>query len=138
MSKRTKISQGLVVPAVLVLSSFGPGCGGKEGPMTAVTTEQAETSPTAPTGAVPTTGTGTTSAPTTGTSTGSTGSATTGGELPDCSMFNNDAVTCLSMIPCLYLDNEGVCIVRCNYFPDQASCEMQDFCYWEGGCYLAV
>lgn len=132
--------QGLIVPAVLALASFAPACGGKDVTTSPASTSEPTEPATGPTGGAPTTGTGTAGTSTGTTATGSTGSSsTTGGELPDCSLYNGDAETCLSMIACLYLDNEGACIVRCNNFTDQATCELQMFCYWaEGGCYLAV
>ncbi|MBK9755963.1 MAG: hypothetical protein IPO88_21165 [Nannocystis sp.] len=61
------------------------------------------------------------------------------GELPDCRMYDGQDETCSSMFECIYLLSQDVCIVRCNYFHDQATCEMQEYCYWDtGGCYLAV
>ena len=79
-----------------------------------------------------------TSAPTSGGTTLATTSTsgTTGTELPDCTLYNDDPEACTSMAACLYIHEQ--CIVRCNNFTDQASCEMQALCYWQGGCYLAV
>lgn len=86
--------------------------------------------------------TGTTLAPTTsvGTTGTGTGTHTTGTELPDCNLYDDDPVTCSSMPACLYLGDEtaGECIVRCDNYTDQASCEMAELCYWLDGCYLAV
>lgn len=138
--ERINKQRGLIVPAVLALASFAPACGGKDVTTSPASTSEPTEPATGPTGGAPTTGTSTAGTSTGTTATGSTGSSsTTGGELPDCSLYNGDAETCLSMIACLYLDNEGACIVRCNNFTDQATCELQMFCYWaEGGCYLAV
>lgn len=128
----------LVVPAALAVTTFGPACGDATGPTTATTgqTEPGTSQPTTtPTSTVGTTTTTTT----TGTTLATTAASTTGGELPDCALYNADPETCSSMVACLYLGNEMVCIPRCNNFTDQTACEMQMYCYWaEGGCYLAV
>jgi hypothetical protein len=113
------------------VASFGPACGGKD----------VTTTPSTGTQTDPGTATGPTSGQMSSTSVGptTTGTGTTTGELPDCHMYDGDDVTCSSMIACLYLLNQKVCIVRCQNFHDQASCEMQEYCYWEAdGCYLAV
>ena len=113
----------LLVPAVLAVSSL-TACGGKEG--TTVATE-AQTEPTG----------GETEATPTSTGT-STSTGTTDAELPDCPMYDDDPETCSSHVQCIFLVNQDACIVRCDNFDDQASCEAQMYCYWEGDCYLAV
>lgn len=121
----TPFKRALVIPVALAVSSLAPACAGKD-----------DTTQTDPGPATDTVGTSSSSGAPTG---GSTAATTTTGELPDCPVWDDDAETCSSMVECLYLLNQEVCIVRCNYFPDQASCEMQAYCYWEaGGCYLAV
>jgi hypothetical protein len=125
----------VLVPAVLAVSTLPPACNGKEG--TTVATE----APTEATGST----TEDTPTSTGGTSTGTdtrtgtdTSTGTTGGELPDCPKYSDDPETCSSMVQCIFLINQDACIVRCDNFDDQASCEMQMYCYWEGDCYLAV
>jgi hypothetical protein len=122
------VKRRLLVPAVLAVSSFSSACGGKEG--TTVATEAQTEATSATTEETPTSTGGT------GTGTGTTG--TTGGELPDCPSYSDDPETCSSMVQCIFLINQDACIVRCDNFKDQATCEMQMYCYWEGGCYLAV
>jgi hypothetical protein len=134
--RRTKlpptVGSALVVPTVLALTALAPACGAGKDDTTAPPTSEPTDGTTQPTG--PTTTTTTT---TTGTTTAT--STTTGGELPDCSLYSDDAIACSSMIACLYLANESACIVRCNNYTEQATCETATFCYWaEGGCYLAV
>lgn len=119
-----KLKRTLVIPAALAVASLAPACVGKDEP-------------------APTTGSSTTEAPTSGSTTGAPTSGgdhtSTSGEPPDCPIWDDDPETCSSMVDCLYLLNQEVCIVRCNNFKDEASCEMQAYCYWEaGGCYLAV
>ena len=126
--------RGLVVPAILAVTTLGPACPGPDDPTPATTSGSTEPAPTAT--ATPTTTGGTTLATGAPTSTGA--ASTTGGELPDCSLYNGMPETCSSMIECLYLANETACIVRCQYFTDQATCEAATFCYWSDGCYLAV
>lgn len=123
------LTRALVVPAALAVASFAPACGGKDG-TTHATTEAPTTSETGTTGS--------TTTPTTTGDTTDTSSSTTTGELPDCPVWDDDDVTCSSHIECIYLLNQKVCIVRCNYFTDQTTCEEQAYCYWEDGCYLAV
>jgi hypothetical protein len=132
---KNTLARGLVVPAALVVTTLGPACPGPNDPAPASTSGVTEpaTDP-APTSGGTTLATGTTAAPT---STG-TGATTTDGELPVCSLYNGMPETCSSMIECLYLANEEFCIVRCNYFNNQAACEAATFCYWSDGCYLAV
>ena len=126
----TPFKRALVIPVALAVSSLAPACAGKD--------DTTQTGPATDTvGTTGTTGSG--SGSSSGTPTTTESSSTTTGELPDCPVWDDDAETCSSMVECLYLLNQEVCIVRCNYFPDQASCEMQAYCYWEaGGCYLAV
>jgi hypothetical protein len=111
-----------LVPTALAVASFAPACAKEDTPTTGGSSETtvATTTPTT---------SGTTTAPT-------STSSTTGGELPDCKLYNDDPETCASMVACLYIHEE--CIVRCNNFTDQATCEMQELCYWLDGCYLAV
>ncbi|MBK7827008.1 hypothetical protein [Nannocystis sp.] len=111
---------------MLAVSSVAPACGGKDGTTTGSTGKAEATTEMMPT-----------STGTTGTEAGTAGS--TSGELPDCRMYDGQDETCSSMFECIYLLSQDVCIVRCNYFHDQATCEMQEYCYWDtGGCYLAV
>lgn len=129
---RRDLKNTLLVPTMLAVASFGPACGNDAPPPTSSTTSAPTETAGAPTSGAPTsTGMSGTSG-TTG-----TGTSTTGGELPDC-MQIEDPNTCLSTIECLYLENEKTCIVRCNYFAEQASCERQMYCYWLDGCYLSV
>ena len=114
---------------MLAVTALAPACGGKDVTTTTAATEaQTDTTPA----------TGTTHAPTT--SAGTTGAGTTGAELPDCNLHDDDPVGCSSLPACLYLGDEttGECILRCQNFTDQATCEMQELCYWLDGCYLAV
>lgn len=124
----TTIKRDLIVPAVLAVASFAAACGGKDGTTTPSTGSQTDSGSE---------GEATTGATPTGTGTGTGG--TTSAELPDCRMYDGQDETCSSILECIYLLNQNACIVRCNYFHDQASCEMQEYCYWDtGGCYLAV
>ena len=120
------MKRDLIVPAVLAVASLGSACGGKDGMTTTATGSQTDSggASEATTGEAPT-----------GAGTG----ATSGGGLPDCREYDGQDETCSSMLECIYLLSQDVCIVRCNYFHDQATCEMQEYCYWDtGGCYLAA
>lgn len=125
------LQRRVLVPAVLAVSTLPPACGGKDG--TTVATEAQTEATGSSTEETPTS----TDGSSTGTST-DTDAGTTDTEIPDCPKYSDDPETCSSMINCIFLINQDVCIVRCDNFNDQASCEMQTYCYWEGDCYLAV
>ncbi len=137
------------------MSSFGPACGGDTSPTTSESGGQTETSAaeTAMTGesgesgtSDPTTGatsdasTGTT-VDTSATSDASTGTSgdETGGELPDCSVFDGDMAACQAMVGCVWEYEAELCFVDCTMLLDQATCEKAMICSWfDSVCYPPI
>lgn len=136
--RREPIHRRLLVPAFLAVTACG---GGEKTSASAGTDSEGQTEATAGTAGT-TTGTGTeatgstgatdtTTAPTTGVTTGSATDAdtTTGGELPDCSVYK-DANACAAVVGCAWEPEGMICIVDCTLIHDQATCEAQDYCGW--------
>lgn len=145
---RRDLRPGLIVPTLLAVSAFGPACSGDDEPPT---TDPTATSAPLTTGPAPTTGeTGgettaadTTDAPTTATTgeTGSTtattttdttgGDTTTGGELPDCDPYPDEAA-CEAAEGCTWFFETGACIIDCSLLTDEATCDAAMICFWGG------
>lgn len=144
---RRDLRPGLIVPTLLAVSAFGPACSGDDEPPT---TDPTATSAPLTTGPAPTTGeTGgetsgdTTVAPTTATTgeTGSTtattttdttgGDTTTGGELPDCDPYPDEAA-CEAAEGCTWFFETGACIIDCSLLTDEATCDAAMICFWGG------
>lgn len=133
------------MPAFLAVSAVGPACGddGKTTASTGTTTQTA-TDPTGPTTGTatttPTTGsTGTTTgSPTTGNTGADTGAATDTGGVPNCAMYDAPR-PCNAEAGCTWFGDVGQCIVDCAQISDQATCNMQEYCFWiDGSCELAI
>lgn len=138
------------------MSSFGSACGDDKPSTTSESGGQTETSAAteASTMAASTTDASTTrdpatSEPTTGetgdASTGTTvdtsdtGSEGTGGELPDCSVFDGDMAACQAMVGCVWEYEAELCFVDCTMLLDQATCEKAMICSWfDSVCYPPI
>jgi hypothetical protein len=70
--------------------------------------------------------------------TGDTTDATTGGELPDCSVFP-DMAACSAMAGCCWDPDLMSCVIDCMVIKDEATCNGSQFCMWfEGTCYSPI
>lgn len=142
---RRDLRSGLIVPTLLVLSSFGPACGGDDQPPTTATDPASTSATTTPEPTTTADTTGTTRDTTAGestagsTDTGSDTTAETGDELPDCSPHDGDQAACTAAEGCYWLFETSTCVVNCNLLTDQATCDKAMICFWsEGYCYPPI
>jgi hypothetical protein len=148
---RRDLRTRLIVPAALAVSSFGPGCGDDKQPTTTSdTTPQTETSAATEVSTADASTTSTTEPETTrpttgddtsGSSTGTGGDTTseTGGELPDCSVFDGEMAACQAMVGCAWDYEQLTCGIDCTVIHDEATCNKAMICFWaDTVCYPPI